>query len=75
MQHCAEMSVEKNYVDSRGPSAVTFAFCHLLGFQLIPRLKGISRKKLYRAVPGEISQYPNLKSTLTRPNKWNLIAQ
>ena len=52
MQHCAEMSVEKNYVDSRGPSAVTFAFCHLLGFQLIPRLKGISRKKLYRAVPG-----------------------
>ena len=75
MRHCTEMSVEKNYVDSHGQSEVAFAFCHLLGFQLLPTLKGISRKKLYRVEPGDSSQYPNLKSILTRPIKWDLIAQ
>ena len=49
LRHCTEMSVEKNYVDSHGQSEVAFAFCHLLGFDLLPRLKGISKKKLYRA--------------------------
>ena len=75
MHHCTEMSVEKNYVDSHGQSEVAFAFCHLLGFQLLPRLKGISRKKLYRVEPGDLDQYPNLKPILTRPIKWDLIAQ
>jgi len=42
------MEVEKNYVDTGGQSEVGFAFCHLLGFHLLPRLKGIHRQKLYR---------------------------
>jgi hypothetical protein len=46
LRHCTEMSVEKNYVDSHGQSEVAFAFCHLLGFELLPRLKGLSRQKL-----------------------------
>jgi TnpA family transposase len=33
------MEVDRQYVDSHGQSAVAFAFCHLLGFQLLPRLK------------------------------------
>ena len=52
LRHCTEMSVEKNYVDSHGQSEVAFAFCHLLGFELLPRLKGISRQKLYRPKAG-----------------------
>ncbi len=30
--------IEKQYVDSHGQSEVAFAFCHLLGFQLLPHL-------------------------------------
>ena len=43
LHHCTDMNVEKNYVDSHAQSEVVFAFCHLLGFQLLPRLKPISR--------------------------------
>ena len=43
LRHCTEMAVEKSYVDSHGQSEVAFAFCHLLGFELLPRLKAIAR--------------------------------
>ena len=45
--------VEKNYVDSHGQSEVAFAFCHLLGFDLLPRLKGICRVER-RRVAGRV---------------------
>lgn len=44
LRHQTEMEVEKNYVDSHGQSEVAFAFCHLLGFQLLPRLKAIHKQ-------------------------------
>ncbi len=59
MRHSTEMSVEKNYVDSHGQSEVAFAFCHLFGFELLPRLKGITKKKLYRPESGQPDAYPN----------------
>ncbi len=48
LRHCTNMEVEKNYVDTHGQSEVAFAFCHLLGFQLMPRFKAIHAQKLYR---------------------------
>ena len=39
LKHCTSMEVKKNYVDSHGQSEVAFALTHLLGFQLMPRLK------------------------------------
>jgi TnpA family transposase len=39
LRHCTEMSIDRQYVDSHGQSEVGFAFCRLLGFQLLPRLK------------------------------------
>ena len=36
LRHCTNMEIEKNYVDSHGQSEVAFAFCHLLGFELLP---------------------------------------
>lgn len=48
LRHCTDMEVEKNYVDSHGQSEVAFAFCYLLGYQLMPRLKAIHSQKLYR---------------------------
>ena len=43
---CTDLPVEETYVDSAGQSEVAFAFCHLLGFDLLPRLKAIARQRL-----------------------------
>lgn len=48
LRHCTEIEVTKQYVDSHGQSEVAFAFCRLLGFELMPRLKAIHSQKLYR---------------------------
>jgi TnpA family transposase len=75
LRHCTEMNVEKNYVDTHGQSEVAFAFCHLLGFQLMPRLKGIGSQRLYRPEAGMTDAYPHLQPVLTRPINWGLIRQ
>ncbi|NET03612.1 MAG: Tn3 family transposase [Symploca sp. SIO2B6] len=75
LRHCTSMEVEKNYVDSHGQSEVAFAFTHLLGFQLMPRLKRIKVQKLYRPYTGQSDAYPNLGPILTRPINWDLIRQ
>jgi TnpA family transposase len=67
------MRVEKNFVDSHGQSEVAFAFCKLLGFRLMPRLKRIKYEKLYLCEKGTENSFPNLKDVLTRPVRWQLI--
>ncbi|EDX83278.1 hypothetical protein S7335_458 [Synechococcus sp. PCC 7335] len=47
LRHNTEMKVERNYVDTHGQSEIAFAFCHLLGFNLMPRLKRIGAQRLY----------------------------
>lgn len=46
LAHDTEMEIDRQYVDSHGQSEVAFAFCKLLGFQLLPRLKAIAGQKL-----------------------------
>jgi TnpA family transposase len=75
LRHCTNMDVQKNYVDSHGQSEVAFAFTHLLGFQLMPRLKRIKVQRLYRPGVGQSDAYPNLQPILTRPINWDLIRQ
>jgi TnpA family transposase len=73
LHHCTAMSVDKAYTDSHGKSEVAFAFSFLLGFQLLPRLKGIKREKLNRPGIGKDSDYPNLQPILDTPINWKLI--
>ncbi len=75
LRHCSEMQVDRNYVDTHGQSEIGFAFCHLLGFQLLPRLKNLHAQKLYRPETGQPDAYPNLQNILTRPIRWELIRQ
>jgi len=75
LRHCTDMSIEKNFVDTNGQSEVGFAFCHLLGFQLMPRLKNIYKQKLYRPETGKNEAYANLHLVLTRAINWDLIRQ
>jgi hypothetical protein len=65
-RHCTDMEVQKNYVDSHGQSDVAFAFCHLLGFELMPRLKGVASQRLNRPEAGRSDNYPKLQAILTR---------
>jgi TnpA family transposase len=62
-------------VDSHGQSEVAFACCNLLGFRLLPRLKGLARQKLYRPDHGQPEAYPQLQPILTRPIRWDRIRQ
>src|SRR5258708_32296524 len=75
LRHGTEMEVEKNYVDTGGQSEVGVAFCHLLGFHLLPRLKGIHRQKLYRPIAGQPDASPHLQTILERPIRWDRIRQ
>ncbi|MBD3557519.1 Tn3 family transposase [Planktothrix sp. FACHB-1355] len=75
LRHCTEMSVNKQYVDSHGQSEVAFAFCRLLRFELLPRLKAIHRQKLYRVENGKDNEYRNLQPILKRAIDWKLIRQ
>jgi TnpA family transposase len=75
LHHCTEMAIDRQYVDSHGQSEVAFAFCHLLGFQLLPRLKAIHKQRLYQPDAGQPQAYPNLQPVLRRAINWDLIAQ
>ena len=75
LRHCTEMEIERQYVDSHGQSEVAFAFSHLLGFDLLPRLKAIARQKLYLSAAADLEKYSNLTPILTRAINWNLILQ
>ena len=75
LHHCTEMEVNRQYVDSHGQSEVAFAFSHLLGFELLPRLKAIARQKLYLPAATDADRYANLESILTRTLRWDLIRQ
>jgi TnpA family transposase len=75
VHHCTEMEVDRQYVDSHGQSTVAFAFCRLLGFHLLPRLKAIHAQKLSRPDVGQPQAYQNLQAVLTKPIDWELIRQ
>ncbi|WP_106409505.1 Tn3 family transposase [Streptomyces odonnellii] len=70
------MDVDRQYTDTHGASIVGFAFAHMLGFKLMPRLRNIGSAKLYRPAVGQDDQWPNLGPVLsTKTIDWDLIAQ
>jgi len=75
MRHGTTMEVEGNYVDSHGQSEVGFGVTRLLGFDLLPRIKRINKVRLYRPAAGESDAYRRLAPALTRPIRWDIIAE
>src|SRR3546814_12353196 len=65
------MEIQRQYVDSHGQSAVGFAFCRLLGFELAPRLKAVARQKLALPPAGMRTRLPNLPPILPSPIDWD----
>jgi TnpA family transposase len=75
IRHGTEMQVEANYVDTHGQSEIGFGITKLLGFDLLPRIKRINKAKLYRPATGESDAWPGLAPALTRPIRWDRIAE
>jgi Tn3 transposase DDE domain-containing protein len=74
LRHCTTAQIEANYTDTHGASIIGFAFCELLGFRLLPRLKRIGAIRLYR--PDDTpARWKPLERVLTRPIRWELIAR
>jgi TnpA family transposase len=74
LHHGADTTIEQQYTDSHGQSEVAFAFCRLLGFELLPRLKAIHSQRLY--LPDNTVAYPELDLALAKKTiDWELIAQ
>ena len=75
LRHCTDMEIQRQYVDSHGQSAIGFAFCRLLGFELAPRLKAITRQKLVLPVSGMRASLPNLAPILSDVVDWDEITR
>lgn len=75
VHHDTEMQMEGNYVDSHGQSEVAFAFCRLLGFELLPRLKRIRAEKLFLPGTTIASELTALDGVLGRAIRWDKIAE
>lgn len=75
LRHCTSLEIDRQYVDTAGQSEVAFAFCHLLGFELLPRLKNIHSQKLYVAEASDRKRCSGIEPILTRAIRWKLIRE
>jgi len=76
LRHETSADIDRNYTDTHGASIVGFAFCHLLGFRLLPRFKRIGAARLYGPGLQGDPTWPELASVMSgRPIDWDLIAQ
>ena len=75
LNHCTDMEVDAAYVDTHGQSTLAFGVSDFLGFDLLPRLKNISKQKLYYSTVKDKSKYENLELILKESIKWKLIEE
>ncbi|GGZ42887.1 hypothetical protein GCM10010365_74550 [Streptomyces poonensis] len=76
LRHCTDVEIDRQYTDTHGASIVGFAFAHMLGFDLLPRLKNVGSARLYRPTAGQDEKWPNLAPVLsTKTIDWDLIRQ
>jgi len=73
LDHGTDMNLNEIFVDTHGQSLLGFGVTGLLGFDLMPRLKDVSRQKLYYVSKGDETKYPNLEPSLGTHINWKLI--
>ncbi len=74
LNHCTDMEVRRQYVDSHGQTEIAFAFSRLLSFELAPRIKRVAYSKLYLSSKEDRARLDNLTPVVTRPINFELIA-
>ncbi|MCK5285194.1 MAG: Tn3 family transposase [Alphaproteobacteria bacterium] len=61
---------------THGQSIIAFAFCYLLGFDLMPRFKGIDKQKLVRPSQRFKGDFPNIDNIFAKSSiNWSLMVQ
>ena len=75
LRHSTKMDMDKTYVDTHGQSTIGFAFSNLLGFDLLPRIKGIHRQKLYTPYSRGKQEYENLAPVIASSIRWDIIEE
>lgn len=71
--HNTDMSMKECYTDTHGQSLIGFAFCWLLGADLLPRIKGIDKEMLFYPSTSSKDKYNNLTEILSKSIDWVLI--
>lgn len=75
LRHCTDATIDRQYTDTHGQSLVGFAFAHLLGFRLLPRMKNVAHQKLVK-VDADDTVPSNLTGMVAdRPVNWEIIEQ
>jgi TnpA family transposase len=74
INHKTQVQIDGHSTDTHGQSLIAFAFCHLLGIELRPRIKGIGKLKIAK-VDNNIARnlYSNIADIMGRPINWQLI--
>ena len=75
LRHCTSVEIDRQYTDTHGQSLVGFAFSHLLGFKLLPRMKNSSQQRLARVEADEQVAACLAAMTSKQVIDWELIAQ
>ncbi len=76
LRHFTSADIDRNYVDTHGASVVGFAFCQLLGFKLMPRLKNIGAARLCGPGGDHDKSWERIAPVMSaRPIDWDLIAR
>jgi TnpA family transposase len=76
LRHLTSAEIDRQYTDTHGASIVGFAFAHLLGFQLLPRLKNVGSARLYRPGLEEDEAWPELEEVLSNKTiDWEIIGR
>jgi TnpA family transposase len=76
LSHDTDAEIESNVTDTHGASIIGFAFCELLGLQLMARFKQLGAMRLY--APGLENDKPwsAIAPVMSaRKTNWRLIAQ
>jgi len=73
LHHGLNMNVQRHFTDSHGQTEVGFGFCHLLGFDLAPRIKRIAHQTLFLANESDRMKLGNISTMCRRQINWRLI--
>ena len=73
LHHGTDMDVQAATMDTHGQSLPGFGFSDLLHVDLLPRIKGIQREKLFLPDNNLRKDLPHLDLILDRPIDWELI--
>lgn len=71
LKNKAVLQPDTVHADTQGQSEVVFGLAHLLGIQLMPRMRNWNKVTMYR--PSKTSRYQNIDGWFTRTINWDLL--